>query len=441
MLTVVTTVINDHGFNDVPSDFTVRVAGNAAPGSAGTTYTLVPGDYVVSADARRGYTFAYGGACGPTGSVTLSEGSAATCTVVANDPSPTAGREVNALPARGTVRIKLPGRKRFRELKEGEQLPEGTTVDTLKGRVTLFAAGGQKATFYDGIFKIAQGNGARPLTTLTLTEALSCPKAGQRDRGGQEEEAAPLGRRERQVPSEGQAQRGDRRRHEVARRGPLHVDPHEGHARPSLGARLREEEDGDRAGRQAVHRTREALEREQEPQALVDGEQFGRLEPSHRPAEPLGVDDGGLLHEHPCLDALEFDHRSKARGSCACRCRRDEDRAELEELVRLDDHRVASAALLVSPGAGRRGEPEDLAANHLQRVWGELGQVLADAPHLRAILSILSQLLHLGPERRARAAPCGGLPQRGPHRFRIVEAVSTDDVERRGGGVVQAHVE
>jgi len=179
VLTVVTTVVNDHGFNDVPSDFTVRVAGNAAPGSAGTTYTLVPGTYVVAADARRGYTFAYGGACGPTGSVTLGEGSIATCTVVANDPAPSSGRAVNALPARGTVRIRLPGSNRFRRLAEGEQLPTGTTVDTLKGRVTLIAAGGQRATFYDGIFRIAQGRGAKPLTTLSLVEALSCPKAGR----------------------------------------------------------------------------------------------------------------------------------------------------------------------------------------------------------------------------------------------------------------------
>ena len=78
------------------------------------------------------------------------------------------------------MRVKLPGRKSFRELKEGEQLPEGTTVDTLKGRVTLIAAGSQKATFYDGIFKIAQGRGAKPLTTLTLTEKLSCKRAARK---------------------------------------------------------------------------------------------------------------------------------------------------------------------------------------------------------------------------------------------------------------------
>jgi hypothetical protein len=39
------------------------------------------------------------------------------------------------------------------------------------------AAGGQQADFYDGIFRLTQGKGAKPLTTLTLVEKLSCPKA------------------------------------------------------------------------------------------------------------------------------------------------------------------------------------------------------------------------------------------------------------------------
>ena len=118
--------------------------------------------------------------------------------------------------------------------------------------MTLVAAGGQPADFYDGIFKIGQGKGAKPLTTLTLVEKLSCPKAGQRDRGGQEEEAAAVGRRQRQVPHQGQAQRGDRGRHEVAGRGPLHVDPDPRGPRQGVGARLRKEEDRDRARRQEV---------------------------------------------------------------------------------------------------------------------------------------------------------------------------------------------
>jgi CSLREA domain-containing protein len=94
-------------------------------------------------------------------------------------PPPDAGKEVNALPKSGTVRVKVAGTNRFVELEEGQQIPVGSVIDTTKGRVTIVAAGGQAADFYDGIFRITQGKGARPLTTLTLVEALSCPKAGK----------------------------------------------------------------------------------------------------------------------------------------------------------------------------------------------------------------------------------------------------------------------
>ena len=93
-------------------------------------------------------------------------------------PLPVAGKNVILRPKSGTVKVRLPGRRRFRELAEGEQLPVGTTVDTLKGRVTLEAAGNQTADFYAGVFKIRQGKGSRPMTTLTLTQKLSCPRAG-----------------------------------------------------------------------------------------------------------------------------------------------------------------------------------------------------------------------------------------------------------------------
>jgi hypothetical protein len=77
------------------------------------------------------------------------------------------------------VRVRLQGTSRFVELSEPQQLPVGTVVDTLRGRITLVAAGGQTATFYAGVFRIGQGKGARPLTTLTLVEKLTCPKAGR----------------------------------------------------------------------------------------------------------------------------------------------------------------------------------------------------------------------------------------------------------------------
>jgi hypothetical protein len=91
-------------------------------------------------------------------------------------PPPTPGKNVNALPESGTVKIKLPGSDTFVELTEGQQIPVGTIVDARKGHVTLIAAGGGEAEFYGGIFKIGQGKGAKPLTTLSLTEKLACPK-------------------------------------------------------------------------------------------------------------------------------------------------------------------------------------------------------------------------------------------------------------------------
>ena len=88
---------------------------------------------------------------------------------------------MNATPVKGTVKVKLPGSKRYVDLSQAQQLPVGTTVDTRKGTVEIKAAGhGGTAKFFDGIFKISQTKGKRPLTTLTLTETLSCPKGKRR---------------------------------------------------------------------------------------------------------------------------------------------------------------------------------------------------------------------------------------------------------------------
>jgi hypothetical protein len=191
-LTVTTAVTNNDGGEDGPGDFSVRVrdaagtdvAGSPQAGSAsGTTYTLVPGSFTVSADGPNLYTLAVGGACSAAGAVALGENQTATCTITADDRQPRAGREVGAFPASGTVRIKKPG-GRFRVMREGDILPNGTIVDALKGRITLIAAANKrgkesKADFYGGIFKIGQNKKARPTTTLTLTEKLRCPTAGK----------------------------------------------------------------------------------------------------------------------------------------------------------------------------------------------------------------------------------------------------------------------
>jgi CSLREA domain-containing protein len=207
-LRVITTVVNDSGGTATAGSFNVHVrrdgidvAGSPAPGSAqGQDYIgLAVGDYMVTGAATSGYTAQTGGACAAGGAITLGPGDEPACMVTFNDvapspgggnqpppppgdddlPEPETGKTVNVLPAQGTVKVKVPGSNRFRELTEGEQLPVGTIVDTLKGRVTLVAAGGQTADFYGGIFRIGQGKGAKPLTTLTLVEKLTCPKAGK----------------------------------------------------------------------------------------------------------------------------------------------------------------------------------------------------------------------------------------------------------------------
>jgi hypothetical protein len=189
-LTVVKRVVNDQGGTLQPADFGVHVragstdvAGSPQPGvAAGRSYVLAPGTYTVAEDPDDRYTPSFSGSCNAAGALTLTEADVATCTITNADKPPVAGKSVNAEPARGTVRIKLPGRRRFRELEEGEQLPVGTVVDTLKGRVTLFAAanksgGTSKSDFYDGIFKLTQTKGSKPITVLTLVEKLRGCKA------------------------------------------------------------------------------------------------------------------------------------------------------------------------------------------------------------------------------------------------------------------------
>ena len=255
-LTVATTVVNDQGGTAEAGNFVVHVRSNGADvsGSPGqSTYTLTPGSYSVSADTLRGYTFTYGGACNSDGTVAVS--GAATCTVTANDPAPTLNKVVNGTPESGTVKVKLPGRNAFRILREGEQLPNGTVVDTLKGRITLTTAAPNgkvsKADFYDGIFKFKQAKG---LTTLTLVEKLSCKSTKAPRHGQGQEEAPPVGRRQGPLPDQGQAQRGNGGRHEVAGGGHLHDDTDARGPRNRQGAGLREEEDDDPQAGQALHR-------------------------------------------------------------------------------------------------------------------------------------------------------------------------------------------
>jgi FG-GAP-like repeat len=93
-------------------------------------------------------------------------------------PPPVAGKTVNVEPVSGTVKIKRPGRKHYVTLTAGAHIPVRSSIDTRRGRITITAAQGKgtnaSADFYQGLFKLTQTKGSKPLTTLTLTERLSC---------------------------------------------------------------------------------------------------------------------------------------------------------------------------------------------------------------------------------------------------------------------------
>jgi hypothetical protein len=100
-----------------------------------------------------------------------------TPTVTPPAPTPVPQQDATGK-ATGTVRIKLPGGK-FAAFDPAKPIPDGTEIDTKKGTIELTAVlkpGGkpEKATFYDGIFKLKLG---KKTTDLTLSEALAkCPK-------------------------------------------------------------------------------------------------------------------------------------------------------------------------------------------------------------------------------------------------------------------------
>jgi predicted outer membrane repeat protein len=92
-------------------------------------------------------------------------------------PPPEAGETVNVSESRGRVRVRLPGSDEYFELEDAQQVPVGSTFDTAKGRVNLVAAGQQRSWFYQGVFRLGQTKGAKPLSTLTLSGRLSCGKS------------------------------------------------------------------------------------------------------------------------------------------------------------------------------------------------------------------------------------------------------------------------
>jgi hypothetical protein len=68
---------------------------------------------------------------------------------------------VTVKPTKGKVRVKLPGTNRYVDLESLDTIPFGASIDVRKGRVRLYAArnnrgGVQAASFYGGVFRVAQ---------------------------------------------------------------------------------------------------------------------------------------------------------------------------------------------------------------------------------------------------------------------------------------------
>jgi hypothetical protein len=93
-------------------------------------------------------------------------------------PPPAVGVNVNVTPVSGVVRVRLPGTSGFVDVSALRSLPVGSEVDATRGRIRLVSAatgGTQTADFYQGRAIVSQSRSA-PLTTLTLSEPLTCPK-------------------------------------------------------------------------------------------------------------------------------------------------------------------------------------------------------------------------------------------------------------------------
>ena len=88
-------------------------------------------------------------------------------------------RASTSRPSGGQVRIRRPRAPRFVPLREGENIPVGSTVDATRGHVRLTGAATargklQTAVFFAGQFKVTQARNG--LTELVLNGPLACPK-------------------------------------------------------------------------------------------------------------------------------------------------------------------------------------------------------------------------------------------------------------------------
>jgi hypothetical protein len=95
-------------------------------------------------------------------------------------PPPVVGVSVDVQPVSGVVLVRLRGTSTFVSLTNANNVPVGSEIDVTHGRLSLTSAaaanGTQTAVFYQGRAVIGQTTAAAPVTTLTLSGPLVCPK-------------------------------------------------------------------------------------------------------------------------------------------------------------------------------------------------------------------------------------------------------------------------
>lgn len=118
-----------------------------------------------------------GGAGGGGGGLTAP----ASPTVV---PAPVLAHTGNVAPVSGTVLVQLPGTTTFVPLSSLRQIPFGTLINAIHGRVRVTTAsphgGTQTGEFFEGEFVLSQGHNGLVVATLAGGSFAGCPTARER---------------------------------------------------------------------------------------------------------------------------------------------------------------------------------------------------------------------------------------------------------------------
>ena len=103
---------------------------------------------------------------------------------VAQPARPELGESVIVEPEEGLVRVRLPGRQNFVNLRTLRVIPVGSLVDARRGKALLSSVRDgsgdvQQGHFSQGLFQVRQRRSERYLTELVMRGELDCPEEGE----------------------------------------------------------------------------------------------------------------------------------------------------------------------------------------------------------------------------------------------------------------------